>query len=70
MRPGKHGARSTKQAIAIGLSKAHRAGVNLRPRPGGKKEPQATTRISRGAFRAFVERCAQAGSGRTPKFGP
>ena len=30
IREGKHGARSTKQAIAIGLSKARRAGVNLR----------------------------------------
>jgi hypothetical protein len=28
---GKHGARSTKQAIAIGLSKARRAGVPLKP---------------------------------------
>ena len=27
VREGKHGARSTKQAIAIGLSKARRAGV-------------------------------------------
>ncbi len=31
IREGKHGARSTKQAIAIGLSKARRAGVDLRP---------------------------------------
>src|SRR5262245_46634609 len=31
VREGKHGARSTKQAIAIGLSKARRAGVKLRP---------------------------------------
>ena len=29
VREGKHGARSTKQAIAIGLSKARRAGVPL-----------------------------------------
>jgi hypothetical protein len=29
IREGKHGARSTKQAIAIGLSKARRAGVEL-----------------------------------------
>ena len=29
IREGKHGARSTKQAIAIGLSKARRAGVAL-----------------------------------------
>jgi len=36
IREGKHGARSTKQAIAIGLSKARRAGVRLRPNPSGK----------------------------------
>ena len=35
IREGKHGARSTKQAIAIGLSKARRSGVKLPPpRPG------------------------------------
>jgi hypothetical protein len=35
IREGKHGARSTKQAIAIGLSKARRAGVKLRaPKKG------------------------------------
>src|SRR5438270_1267968 len=34
VREGKHGARSTKQAIAIGLSKARRAGVRL-PAPKG-----------------------------------
>src|SRR5688500_8803646 len=31
IREGKHGARSTRQAIAIGLSKARRAGVKLPP---------------------------------------
>jgi hypothetical protein len=31
VREGKHGARSTKQAIAIGLSKARKAGVKLPP---------------------------------------
>ena len=31
IRQGKHGARSTKQAIAIGLSKARQAGVKLKP---------------------------------------
>jgi len=36
IREGKHGARSTKQAIAIGLSKARRAGVNLRAPAKGK----------------------------------
>jgi hypothetical protein len=35
VRRGKHGARSSKQAIAIGLSKARRAGVKLRaPKKG------------------------------------
>jgi hypothetical protein len=33
IREGKHGARSAKQAIAIGLSKARRAGVPLEPGP-------------------------------------
>ncbi len=36
VREGKHGARSTKQAIAIGLSKARRAGVRLKPPQKGK----------------------------------
>src|SRR5580693_8687549 len=35
IREGKHGARSTKQAIAIGLSKARRAGVKLGPPKSG-----------------------------------
>ena len=37
IREGKHGARSTKQAIAIGLSKARRAGVDL-PSPENASE--------------------------------
>jgi Family of unknown function (DUF6496) len=36
IRRGKHGARSTKQAIAIGLSKARRAGVGLKPPKKGR----------------------------------
>src|SRR5438309_3224190 len=36
IREGKHGARSAKQAIAIGLSKARRAGVNLKPPAKGR----------------------------------
>ncbi len=35
---GKHGARSTKQAIAIGLSKARRAGVELPPPTNASEE--------------------------------
>ena len=38
IREGKHGARSTKQAIAIGLSKARRAGVKLPPPPETAEE--------------------------------
>ena len=38
IREGKHGARSTKQAIAIGLSKARRAGVKLGKPPAGSSE--------------------------------
>jgi hypothetical protein len=36
IRQGKHGAKSAKQAIAIGLSEARRAGVNLKPPRRGK----------------------------------
>ena len=44
IRRGKHGARSTKQATAIGLSEARRAGVDLPPpKKGDEKE---TTRKS------------------------
>src|SRR5919106_6949102 len=46
VREGKHGARSSKQAIAIGLSKARRAGVKLPPPPRSAK---ATTKRSAAA---------------------
>ncbi len=36
VRQGVHGVRSTKQAIAIGLSKARRAGIDLPPPPSKK----------------------------------
>jgi Family of unknown function (DUF6496) len=42
VREGKHGARSAKQVIAIGLSKARRAGVKIPPAPG-KKAAKAMT---------------------------
>jgi hypothetical protein len=45
IRQGKHGARSTKQAIAIGLSKARRAGVPLRaPTRGGEQTKRSAAR--------------------------
>jgi hypothetical protein len=40
VREGKHGARSTKQAIAIGLSKARRAGIKLPPPKEGTVSPE------------------------------
>jgi len=43
VREGKHGARSTKQAIAIGLSKARRSGVKL-PRKKGTPAPKPSRR--------------------------
>ena len=46
IREGKHGARSAKQAIAIGLSKARRAGVKLPAPP-----KTASERTKRGAAR-------------------
>src|SRR5215470_7405218 len=49
IRKGKHGARSSKQAIAIGLSKARRAGVPLRPPAKGK----TSAKTRRGAMRAY-----------------
>src|SRR5438046_7069566 len=49
IREGKHGARSTKQAIAIGLSKARRAGVDLPPPEKGK----VSAKKRRGAENAY-----------------
>jgi hypothetical protein len=37
IREGKHGARNAKQAIAIGLSKARRAGIDAKPGPNASK---------------------------------
>ena len=51
VREGKHGARSTKQAIAIGLSKARRAGVKLPP----PREGQVSARTRKSAARAYRE---------------
>ena len=52
IREGKHGARSAKQAIAIGLSKARRAGVRLGvPKPGrasAETRKQAKRDVARG----------------------
>lgn len=49
VRRGKHGARSPKQAIAIGLSKARRAGVPLPP----PKKGRVSDRTRRSAEAAY-----------------
>src|SRR3954462_7837153 len=61
IRKGKHGARSAKQAIAIGLSKARRAGVDL-PTPE-KGEVSEKTRKS-------AKRAYELGHGAAPKRKP
>jgi hypothetical protein len=58
IRQGKHGARSTKQAIAIGLSKARRAGVPLAP----PKEGQTSESTRKQATRDYVK--GQTGAGK------
>jgi hypothetical protein len=61
VREGKHGARSTKQAIAIGLSKARRAGVDLPP----PKKGQTSEKTRKSAQRAYAR-----GHGAPPKRKP
>src|SRR5882724_7584237 len=50
IREGKHGARSTRQAIAIGLSKARRAGVGLKP----PRKGTTSEKTRRSAARAYA----------------
>jgi hypothetical protein len=47
IREGKHGAKSSKQAIAIGLSKARRAGVKLAPPKAGKTSEKTRDQAAR-----------------------
>jgi len=51
IRSGKHGARSTKQAIAIGLSKARKAGIDLPPPAKGT----TSEKTRRSAARAYAQ---------------
>jgi len=52
IREGKHGARSTKQAIAIGLSKARRAGVKLPAPEAGRTSARTRQQAARDARHA------------------
>ena len=47
VREGKHGVRSTKQAIAIGLSKARRAGVDLPSPSANTATPEVREKAER-----------------------
>ena len=61
VREGKHGARSTKQAIAIGLSKARRAGVKLPAKKGTSKKTrkQAERDITKGTSAGKTKKSAK-----------
>jgi hypothetical protein len=62
VREGKHGARSAKQAIAIGLSKARRAGVKLPPPPSGKAPTASAGKPDPKRSRATLEALKHEGS--------
>src|SRR5919201_556652 len=66
VREGKHGVRSTKQAIAIGLSKARRAGVELptRSKEDEREEERGKRRESPSPKRARASRAALKHEGR------
>jgi hypothetical protein len=77
VREGKHGVRSPKQAIAIGLSKARRAGVKLAPPKGpasirkkaeqdtkAGKSHRATSRTRQRATEKALKRESRSGASR------
>jgi len=63
IREGKHGARSAKQAIAIGLSKARRAGVDLKPPQKGKASERTRKQAQRDSAKG--ESHSSSGTSRT-----
>jgi hypothetical protein len=76
VREGKHGARSTQQAIAIGLSKARRAGVKVprqrkaagKSKAGSTQRTKARTRPSAKRSRAITRALKREGrSAATPR---
>jgi len=56
VREGKHGVRSAKQAIAIGLSKARRAGIPLAPPKSGSKAVRQRAEREYEEGRSILER--------------
>jgi hypothetical protein len=67
IREGKHGARSAKQAIAIGLSKARRAGVDLPPPKTGTKNTRDSARRARAAGKSPTKKSPSAKRSRATK---
>ena len=63
IREGKHGARSSRQAIAIGLSKARRAGVELAPPQRGT----ASEKTRKSAARDDARGHSQSSQKKSPK---
>jgi hypothetical protein len=59
IRAGKHGARSTKQAIAIGLSKARRAGVKLAPPKQGTTSEATRKQAARDTKKGQAKKAAK-----------
>src|SRR5579862_7167636 len=66
VREGKHGVRSPKQAIAIGLSEARRAGVPLKP-PAAGKTNSATRKKAEHDYRRGQTSPSKGGEGSTPR---
>src|SRR5437879_10872904 len=64
VREGKHGAKNTKQAIAIGLSEARRAGVKIPRKAGGKA---SSTRKRTGKVSAKRSRASEKALERQPR---
>jgi len=73
IREGKHGARSAKQAVAIGLSKARRAGVKLAaPKKGSVPEAtrkQAKRELKHGTVKKVSRKRSQATKKAAPPHG-
>lgn len=64
VREGKHGASSPQQAIAIGLSKARRAGIELQPPAQGQTSERTRKKAQRDYARGHGEAGARRVSGR------
>lgn len=71
VRAGKHGVRSAKQAVAIGLSKARRAGVELKPPKKGatseatRKKAEKDSATGQGKARSSANKETKAKRSRT-----